>query len=258
MSQRSVLWLSLLNALHLHATGAQSSGLEGDLYSAPANCTLADLRRLINERLDEADFARFHRATGTGIGELLDRSQQWVTRARRGDKSAADTDEISFVRAFMSNCALYAHELNAYGLHPLRALLAERMFDAQRAQHGSASHPTWESFQRDGIIVLPNFNIASNLQGVGVDRPTAMLLEMASGYRRVPLRWKRFTRRCMLQRPAVLHARRHIPSDLEGICLRCWHAAGERPISLCQRLARSAQLRQAPLALRPLAHARSC
>ena len=90
----------------------------------------------------------------------------------------------------MSNCALYAHELNAYGLHPLRALLAERMFDAQRVQHGSASHSTWESFQRDGIIVLPNFNF----QGVGVDRPTAMLLEMASGYRRVPLRWKRFTR----------------------------------------------------------------
>ena len=194
MSLRLVLWLSLHNALHLHATGALYSGLEGDLYSAPANCTLADLRRLVYERLDEADFARFHRATGTGIGELLDRSQQWVTRARRGDKSAADTDEISFVRAFMSNCALYAHELNAYGLHPLRALLAERMFDAQRAQHGSASHPTWESFQRDGIIVLPNFNIASNLQGVGVDRPTAMLLEMASGYRRVPLRWKRFTR----------------------------------------------------------------
>lgn len=192
-TQRIVLWLSLHNALHLHATGALSSA-EGDVYSAPANCTLADLRRLINERLDEADFARFHRATGTGIGELLDRSQQWVTRARRGDKSAADTDEISFVRAFMSNCALYAHELNAYGLHPLRALLAERMFDAQRAQHGSASHPTWESFQRDGIIVLPNFNIASNLQGVGVDRPTATLLEMASGYRRVPLRWKRFTR----------------------------------------------------------------
>lgn len=253
-TQRIVLWLSLHNALHLHATGAQSSGLEGDLYSAPANCTLADLRRLINERLDEADFARFHRATGTGIGELLDRSQQWVTRARRGDKSAADTDEISFVRAFMSNCALYAHELNAYGLHPLRALLAERMFDAQRAQHGSASHPTWESFQRDGIIVLPNFNIASNLQGVGVDRPTWYSDASGEGFGLSPRPAQMETLHkdgACCWRPAVLHARRHIPSDLEGICLRCWHAAGERPISLCQRLARSAHHRQAPLALRP-------
>ena len=56
-TQRIVLWLSLHNALHLHATGAQSSGLKGDLYSAPANCTLADLRRLINERLDEVVFS---------------------------------------------------------------------------------------------------------------------------------------------------------------------------------------------------------
>ena len=152
-------------------------------YAPPKNRTLADLQELALKHLNEADLRHFHKATGWRVAELFALSKQWI------EKASAMGTEARFVRAFMSNCALYAHELNACGLHALRALLGERLSSAHRLARHSDRHPLWSAMNRDGILVLPEFNVNGSRL---VTQNALELLRMVSGYRRVPSRWSRF------------------------------------------------------------------
>ena len=144
-----------------------------------------DLKRLADEYLRDADRERFRQATGTDVDGLLRISGQWVQASI--DSVGA---ERTFVRAFMSNCALYAHELNAYGLHVLRALMWSRLYDSQRQARGSHRHPMWHAFSRDGILIVPRFNANLMRNQRSIAKPVLELLRMVSGLTHVPAQWK--------------------------------------------------------------------
>ena len=90
-------------------------------------------------------------------------------------------------------------------LHPLRALLAERMTRQRHHRSGSSKHPLFARMARDGIVVVPNLrNLTSGIaeikQGLSSmlapeppslatrsDSFLGQLFGMASGYKQLDL-----------------------------------------------------------------------
>ena len=126
-------------------------------------------RRAIDSHLDAHDHARFVRATGTSIRELLD-DPAW----RR-----SDPDHAAVLARVMGNEKFVPHALNAKGLHALRALLAERMTHRRQRRSPLARHPWFERVHRDGLLVLPNIraNLSADVRGEGMAAPGGGRLE---------------------------------------------------------------------------------
>ena len=86
------------------------------LYFRPLrNGTIDSFRRLCDAHLSDDDRRAFWLATGSDVQDILEH-KYWTSR--EGAKTA---------QALMSNEKAVPHELNALGLHALRALLAERV-----------------------------------------------------------------------------------------------------------------------------------
>ena len=160
------------------------------VFAAPTNRTLLDVQRLADAHLSGDDLSSFRRATGFGVSDLLEFASAWVQS--QPDPAAAD---LVLSRAIMSTCPLFAHPLNDRGLHPLRALLGARVSDARRERWGSARHPLFTHFARDGILVFPNVAYTqADARHATSDVPSVVvnILQMVSGYRHVPGEWSQF------------------------------------------------------------------
>ena len=104
--------------------------------------SLDEWRRAIDSHLTPEDRAAFERATGSSVAALVE-APRW--------RAAAGRAELAKV---MSNARFVAHELNALGLHPLRALLFERLTEARRRRNGFDEHRLFQRLARDGLLVL--------------------------------------------------------------------------------------------------------
>ena len=144
-------------------------------YGHGTNTTFAEMRRLVDAHLRPDDQDTFARVTGTSVAELLDHPAWRRTGAR-------------MMTRIMGIHKIVAHELNAHGLHVLRALLSERMADHVRHARGSTAHPMYERFMADGILVFPDVqNVSATLDGLfgARDQQVEGLLRMVSGFRRL-------------------------------------------------------------------------
>lgn len=118
----------------------QRSGSDKMFRAPKGPGPLSLLRRAARKHLQPEDDALFRRATGASVHELLHH------RAWNGDYGEPGMRPGEIV----GNEKVIPHPLNAFGLHALRALLAERIADHQRKARGSPSHPLYERFMSDG------------------------------------------------------------------------------------------------------------
>ena len=141
-----------------------------------ANASLAELRRVASEHLHADDHQIFERVTGTSVATLLADSA-WRTTSRR------------IMNRILGINKIVAHELNARGLHVLRALLSERIADHVRRSRGySTAHPLHDRFMQDGILVFHDVqNISSTLDGLfdANDHQVEGVLRMVSGFKQL-------------------------------------------------------------------------
>ena len=139
------------------------------------NASIAELRRLTEMHLRPDDLSTFERVTGGALSALLEHPA-WQKTNRRT------------MQAIMGIRKVVAHELNAHGLHVLRAILTERIADHLRRSRGVAAHPLYEQFMRDGILIFRDVqNFSSTLDGLfsAGDRRVENVLRMVSGFRRL-------------------------------------------------------------------------
>jgi len=137
--------------------------------------SLPEFKRAVETHLTPEDHAAFLQATGSSVTQLLN-DPLW------------SSVNNSMLRRFMSHERLVPHPLNRRGLHPLRALLSERVMDYVRKKRGSPSHPLFEQFQRDGILVIPDAqNISRSLKTLlsAHDEYVLKILHMVSGYKKL-------------------------------------------------------------------------
>ena len=144
-------------------------------------------RRTIETYLDSHDYARFARAVGSSVAELIN------------DPIWQQPGQGSVLLRIMSNEKFVPHALNAKGLHALRALLAERMTHRRQLRTG-LGNPLFERMLVDGVVVVPDFvgNVSADAHGgAGRTHPAnlrvsghsyvAQLLRRLSGYRHLDL-----------------------------------------------------------------------
>ena len=145
-------------------------------------------RHAIETHLDSHDHARFARAVGSTVTELIN------------DPIWLQPGQGRVLLRIMSNEKFVPHDLNAKGLHALRALLAEKMTHRRQLRTGFAKHPLFERMFEDGVVVLPDFggNMSTDDHGAaGRTHPLnvhlsghsflAQLLRRLSGYRHLDL-----------------------------------------------------------------------
>ena len=111
---------------------------EGGAAGSAAACLLSLARRLLTRE----DRASFLRAVGVSADVLLDD----VAQQMHGELPATDVARLS--KALLSKAYVVAHPLNAQGLHPLRALLAERLADRLRRRDNWEQRPEYADFYR--------------------------------------------------------------------------------------------------------------
>ena len=107
--------------------------------------TLASFRHLVSTVLVPQDYSNFMRATGTNLMLLL-------------DLIGVDHNVHALVGNITGNIRLiHPHPLNAYGLHPFRALMAERLSDHIRAaaKVDTDIMPLAQRLNTDGFVVIP-------------------------------------------------------------------------------------------------------
>mmetsp|Transcript_28023 Transcript_28023/g.68115 ORF Transcript_28023/g.68115 Transcript_28023/m.68115 type:complete len:415 (-) Transcript_28023:313-1557(-) len=114
-----------------------------DVTKAPENMNFKRYKKVVKKVLENEDYLNFFAATGHNIDDILEELSK---------------EEDSVIREIASNKKLVAHRLNAKGLHALRAVVGERIFQTLRKERGSVEHPLYEKFMRDGILVFPNID----------------------------------------------------------------------------------------------------
>ena len=108
-------------------------------FDTPA--TAHHFRRIASSMLTADDERAFESATGFPLSRLI--SDPWW--------SLATSDDL---REVMSTTKVLPHPLNVHGLHPLRALLAERVMRHVAGLRGATSEPWYETLVRHGLLVL--------------------------------------------------------------------------------------------------------
>lgn len=98
----------------------------------------AGLSTRIGAYISPVDRGRIAAVTGVGFEELA--------------AAVLGLDGCAMAKV-LSSARFVPHELNAAGLHLLRALLAERMYTARVEASGCSSHPDYEGWRRDGVLV---------------------------------------------------------------------------------------------------------
>ena len=115
---------------------------EGVLASGagPLSGTLLQggFQQLVLKHLTEADHVAFLKAVGVSVSTLLN-DERW---RNLGEEQ---------VRALRGNAKIVATELNALGLHALRALLAGRITRHVQERHGP--HPWLDALMSEGVVV---------------------------------------------------------------------------------------------------------
>ena len=158
------------------------------VFHAPAGSTFSDFAQLVNDYLTKEDLRAFKAATGTSVAHLLELVSEEVAQGRKchagwENRMAA----VDLLTAIMGNDRLFLHPLNQYGLHPLRALLSERILDRARHRTRSSQHDLFERMRADGIVVVPLIDQLLNTSVQGLysarDGYVARLFESVSGYR---------------------------------------------------------------------------
>ena len=153
------------------------------LYFRPLrNGTIDSFRRLCDTHLSDDDRRAFWLATGSDVQDILEH-KYWTSR--EGAKTA---------QALMSNEKAVPHELNALGLHALRALLAERVTTdvADRAWARGPrlpNHPDvrrrhgtlFQQLRNEGVVAIELSEQARQIFPK-VDEEVASLLYRTSGY----------------------------------------------------------------------------
>lgn len=148
--------------------------IKGGLVSPPPNASVKELRRLIGKHLAPSDVEMFEKATGSSISMLL---------GKINDETAS---------AAMSNSKMVGHELNKYGLHPLRALLSERLTNSLRNKRAKSWSRTPELADiistaiSTGIVVFPLSRPLDSCNSLQFDDGMILkVLHGISGYRDV-------------------------------------------------------------------------
>lgn len=131
------LWLAV-------STGSRLSDVRTEykaMCSPPKTMTVARFKAAVRKFLSAEDERLFANATGVDVARLMD-DAEW-------DRMSPTT-----LLKIASGEKVLAHPLNRLGLHPLRALLAERMADSRRVRRGSTAHSHFQSLDTDGIVVI--------------------------------------------------------------------------------------------------------
>ena len=113
---------------------------EARLHEQP--WTVGMLRHAVRKSLQPSDYGHFRSATGTDVGDLLER--------------IGSEAQPSFLANITSDAkVVMPHPLNALGLHAFRGLMAERLLDRMRQLQHLEANPLARSFRRDGFLLLP-------------------------------------------------------------------------------------------------------
>ena len=80
----------------------------------------------------------------------------------------------------------FSHPLNAHGLHVLKWLLARRIIDERRAANGWASHPEYDLFNNNGLLMRRLHHWRPGATRVPLTVDEADLISLASGWSRSP------------------------------------------------------------------------
>ena len=128
--------------------------------------TLAAYLDAAKASLQPADHANFAEATGSTVAQLLELV------------AAAELQQPGpLLRNLTSSVKLMLHPLNAYGLHPFRSLIAERLNDRLRATSPLAAdvsvEPLVHRFRSDGVVMMPIALEPASPQAHGKVKPQA-------------------------------------------------------------------------------------
>ncbi|GAB5368066.1 hypothetical protein AAMO2058_001285900 [Amorphochlora amoebiformis] len=125
----------------------------------PRSELLAEFNHAVSKYLTQNDRNMLQSITGYPVSDLVADIQ--------------NESVITLMKILSSDRWIYS-ELNVKGLHLLRCVLAERITDARRKDHGMHLHEDYETFMRDGML-LKDFSKMTN-------EDVQELLMMISGF----------------------------------------------------------------------------
>jgi len=158
------------------------------IFHAPRVRNSSMLVQLVDRYLTKDDLRAFKAATGTSVSRLLQLISTAVSAGDKCDFIAPWEGTADLLTAIMGTDKVVHHQLNRHGLHPLRALLSERILDHMRRLRSAEKHELYDRLLSDGIVVIPHvdklLNTSVEKLYTARDGYVAHLFEAISGYGR--------------------------------------------------------------------------
>jgi FkbM family methyltransferase len=166
-------------------SGAETST---KIFHAPPGQNFSVFAQLVDRYISTDDRRAFEAATGTSVTRLLELTSAEIAQGSLCKASWEESTDLLTV--IMGTDRLVFHRLNRYGLHPLRALLSERILDEARNKldqtHPPDQRSLVERMKTDGILIIPHIDKLLNTSVERLytarDGYVARLFESISGY----------------------------------------------------------------------------